>query len=429
MKSVPKYFRLLTDPGVIPVLFVVYMLPRIAVIFLDPQPFSDAAWYFNRGIALASGHGYSEGGVLTAYWPPGWPWVMSLLFRFFGPSLLAVQIFNLLCSLASGWLTLDLGRRLFNSETAGRAGLLLLAVYFNSIAYVPLVWTEVFYTMLLLAGCWLLVVRTSSLSLCLSGLVFGMATLVKTQSLIVVPFIFGIDLLRGQGTFKRFSALLGKCAAVIAFAFLLILPWSYRNYRIFGEWVLVSTNGGLTLLTGNNPSARGDFTENDSLVVSIPRTVATQLDVDKEAKRRALEWIKNNPVLFVRLLPLKVYRLWAPDGESEWSFQAGYRNYDKYAFWFRVVRYVNQGYYVCLLIGFAWTGFLFFSAKVKISHARIDWWALPYVLATYQTLIAVVFSGQSRFHYPIMPFVIMSSGWLIAHHLSGASQITESLDN
>jgi hypothetical protein len=406
--------------GGIPVLFIIYLLPRVAVLFLDPQPFSDAGWYFNRGIALAFGHGYSEGGVLTAFWPPGWPLVVSVLIRLFGVSLIVVQIFNLVCSMATAWLTLDLGRRLFKSELGARIGLLLLAIYPNAIGYVPLVWTEVFYTMLLLLGCWLIVACRSAITLTIAGLVFGLATLVKTQTLIVIPLIFGIDFLRGQVSFKAVTTTLIKCAAVVAFALVVVFPWSYRNYQVFGEWVLVSTNGGLTLLTGNNPSARGDYTQDDPLVTTITRSVTNQTEVDKEAKRRAVQWIKDNPSRFVALLPLKAFRLWIPNGESEWSYQAGYKMYERYVSWFRTVRYINQVYYLCLLIMFVWTGWLLFVQKKGISQA-IDWWALPHALALYLTIIAFVFSGQSRFHYPIMPFVMMCCGWFVVSLYSGNS--------
>lgn len=148
-------------------------------------------------------------------------------------------------------------------------------------------------------------------------------------------------------------------------------------------------------------------------MTSIPRSVANQIEVDKEAKRRAVQWIKENPGRFVALLPLKAFRLWIPDGEAEWWYQAGYKMYDRYMFWFRTVRYINQVYYLSLLIMFIWTGWLLFAKKKRITRATIDWWALPYALALYLTIIALVFSGQSRFHYPIMPFVVMCSGWLL----------------
>jgi hypothetical protein len=175
----------------------------------------------------------------------------------------------------------------------------------------------------------------------------------------------------------------------------------------------VSTNGGLILLTGNNPSARGDYTPNDPMVTSISRSVATQVSVDKEARRRAVEWIKENPDRFIGLMPLKLLGLWAPDGELEWGFQAGYKQCDQYAFWFRAVRYLNQAYYVFLLLGFVWASALLFLGKKKMSSPRIDWWALPYAIALYPTAIAMVFSGQSLFHYPVMSFVPMTCGWFL----------------
>ena len=403
----------LARPGALPLLFVLYLVPRIAVSRLAVEPFSDAAWYFNRAVGLVAGYGYSEAGVPTAYWPPGWPLTLAMLFKFFGVSLLAVQIFNLVCSLMIGWLTYDLGRRLFKSELAGRASFLLLAIYPNSIGYVPLVWTEVFYTLLLLLGCWLLVARQSTLSLVLGGAVFGMATLVKAQSLLMIPVIYSVDILREKVSIRRCTEAIIKCGAIMLCSLVIVLPWSYRNYQVFGEWIFVSTNGGLTLLTGNNPSARGDYAPNDPLVTSIPRNVANQVEVDKEATRRGIQWVRENPVRFILLLPLKSFWLWGPDGESEWWFQAGFKDYDRHVLLFRVLRYLNQVYYMCLMIGFFLAGRQLLNRERTIFHAGIDWWALPYAIAFYTTLIALVFSGQSRYHYPIMPFVIMCCGWLL----------------
>lgn len=416
MNRLNIFLAWLSKPGSIYFIFALYIFPRIAILFLPIEPVSDAAWYFARASELANGLGYSEAGTPTAFWPPGWPIMLSIVFKAFGASVLAAQIFNLGCAILIGWLTLDLGRNILQSEVAGRVALLLLAIYPNSIGFVPLVLTEVFYTSLLLTGCWLLVVCRGYSALLIGGLIFGVATLVKAQSLVVIPLIFGISVLRAQINVKNILVAAGKCATVIMLAALVVFPWSYRNYQVFGEWVAVSTNGGLTLLTGNNPSARGDYSPDDLLVTSIHRSVENQLDVDKEARNRAIEWIKANPGRFVGLMPLKLFRLWAPDGEAEWAFQAGYKNYANYGFWFRVTRYINQGYYVCLMLGFGWVGFLLLSRKVKISTNRFDWWLLPYAIALYPTMIALVFSGQSRFHYPVMPFVMMCCGWALLRY-------------
>jgi uncharacterized membrane protein YgdD (TMEM256/DUF423 family) len=76
----------------------------------------------------------------------------------------------------------------------------------------------------------------------------------------------------------------------------------------------------------------------------------------------------------------------------------------------------NQAFYWGLLA-------LALAAVPMIVRARraglraIDWWVLPYGIAAYPSLIAMVFSGQSRFHYPAMPFLCMVAGWVIVRVL------------
>lgn len=394
-------------------LFVLFIVVRAAICLVPLDPSSDAAWYFNRAQAVAAGAGYSEGGVPTAFWPPGWSLMMAVLFKLFGTSVAVVKGFNLVCACIGAWFTLDLGRRLFESELAGRAALLIVAIYPNHAAYTSLVMTEVMYTTLILGGCWLLIAKPRPFSLLLAGLVFGISMLVKAQSLVLVPVIFAIAVLRDGVNWHVITRRLGQALAVLAIALAVVLPWTLRNHAVFGEWILVSTNGGITLLTGNNPSARGDYTPDDPLVESVPRSVVDQVANDHEYKRRALNWIVEHPAYFVQLMPRKLFRLWAPDGEAEWAFQAGFQSYDNYWLLFRALRGLNQAYYIMLLLGFLAAGWLLFSGRVRIGDRRFGWWLLPYGVALYPSLIAMVFSGQSRFHYPVMPFVAMVCGWLL----------------
>ena len=47
----------------------------------------------------------------------------------------------------------------------------------------------------------------------------------------------------------------GAAAAIAA----TIAPWSIRNNAVFGEFVLLSTNGGPNLWMGNNPDSTGFY--------------------------------------------------------------------------------------------------------------------------------------------------------------------------
>src|ERR1700757_3689740 len=80
-----------------PLCFVTYMAVRIAALFVQPlKQTSDFAWYYARAVGIAAGSGYAEHGILTAFWPVGWPGFLAALFTAIGPSEQAGQIANLL---------------------------------------------------------------------------------------------------------------------------------------------------------------------------------------------------------------------------------------------------------------------------------------------------------------------------------------------
>lgn len=405
-------------------IWAVFIGLRLLMLLVPVAPSSDAEWYVLRAIGLAAGQGYLDNsGAPTAFWPAGWPMAMSVLFRMTGPSLLALGLFNLASAILTGWLALRLGRRLFGSEAAARLGLLLFAIYPNAIGYVPLALTEVFYTALLLLGCWLVIARRPGAAgwpwLIAAGLVFGFATLVKAQTLVMVPLLFAIDWLRSPDPWRRLPGLVGQGALVLAVAALAVLPWTMRNHAQLGHWVAVSTNGGYTLLTGNNDSATGDYTPDDPTVAALmARQDLDEVTRDAEAKRLGVEWIARNPAAFVALAPRKLMRLWLPDGEAEWAYQAGAPSYARYEWLYRAVRLANQAYYALLMLSFA-AALVVMTIRRRAEGRRwIDWWLLPWGVAAYPTLIALIFSGQSRFHYPVMPFVCLASGWLVAEVLA-----------
>lgn len=425
---------LATDRRAPVALFTLFVGLRALAIAGWVTPSSDADWYFARAAMLARGQGYlSNAGVPTAYWPPGWPMALSLAFGLGGVSILTVGLFNLLSATIGAWFALDLGRHLLRSEGAARLGLLLYAVYPNAILYVPLALTEVFYTTLLLAGCWLLVARRGWPWLVLAGTVFGLATLVKAQTLVVVPLVLAIDLSRQDGVVRRLPGTIGKGLILLAVAALVVSPWTMRNKRELGAWVAVSTNGGITLLTGNNDSATGDFTPDDALVKALDaRTDLNELQYDAEAKRLGLAWIRAHPTRFVALIPRKVIRLWAPDGEGMWAWESGSPAHAAAPLAFKALRLVNQALYVALLALFALAAWVQLRDRwrktARADGVRlIDWWLLPYGIALYPTAICAVFSGQSRFHFPVMPFVCLTAAWLIARWLTPPSEPAQSM--
>jgi hypothetical protein len=399
----------LSSPYFVPVCFLLYLSLRLSLILaISVDQYSDNLWYYARAVGLATGQGYSEGGIPTAYWPPGWPGFLGLLFSLFAPSPLVGQVGNLVLSAIIFFLALSLGSNIFADKLVGRLTAALLTIYPNQIGYVPVLSTEIFYTVLLLLGVFIIIRAQSFTRLLLAGVVFGIATLTKAQTLFLPALLFAAWWLSAGGRPHVFSVF-GRAALVYGAMTLVILPWTVRNYTIFGDFVLISTNGGGTLLSGNNPSARGDYTEHDALVQQVPNDVAGQVANDRLATALAIKWIHDNPLGFALLIPQKVWRLWAPDGEAEWSYQAGFKDYDKYWVIFRLVRGVNQVYYSCLILLSLLSLVYFF----RQNRTRGTYEVTGYALIVYFTAISMVFSGQSRFHYSLMPWITMYAAWTV----------------
>lgn len=353
---------------------------RLPLLALDVVPTSDFEWYFDAAKSIAAGAGFADKGQLTAFWPPGWPAFLGGFLWLAGPHALVGQVVNLALSVAVILLTARAGQLMFPRSGAWKAAVLLIAVFPNQIAYVPLLSVEIFFEALLMAG----FVLMAAGARVRAGLVFGIATLTKSQALL-------IPLILAQG---RNAVLTTVIAAAT------ILPWSVRNYVVLGASVPVATNGGYTLVTGNNPSARGGYNPDDPLVDGVSRDPANQIAADREWRARGVQWIEDNPMGFVRLAPLKVFRLWARDGEAEWLYQSGYAGYDAHETIFRVVRWANQLFYGGVMALALWSLRAMWRQRRSLPAIAWSGWAVM----GYFTALSVVFSGQSRFHFALMPF-------------------------
>ena len=401
-------FRVLGSHHFILACFIFFVALRAVLIFFVPiEMGSDASWYFSRAVSIATGDGYSEGGYPTAYWPVGYPGFLGALFYLFGQDQLVGQIANLLMAAATFFLQLELTRRIFRSEAAARLGVLLLTIYPNHVAYTSFILTEIYFTFLLLLGVYLYVSRRGWIWVLVSGVIFGLATLTKPQ-IVFLPGLLVLFRVFDREEKDNLREYLVKGFTIYLVMAAVLVPWAVRNSQVFGELVLISTNGGATLLTGNNPSADGGYVENDPLVAQRNFSVWDQVESDRRAKKLALDWIKKYPGRFVELIPLKIWHLWSKNGEAEWAYQAGYQHYQQYWYVFRSVRWVNQIFYSLLLAG------SLVSVVLLVKNGRgVAWpWVLiGYCLMIYLTVISIVFSGQARFHFPAMPWIIMYAAW------------------
>lgn len=397
---------------ILPLCIVVGLLIRIAiVVFVPVQPASDAGWYFARAVELGSGLGYQEDGYPTAYWPVGYPAFLAIVFDAFGSSVAVGQFANVVLWAVTLYLLHATVRKASDSIRAANLGVLLYSVHLNAVGYTALLLTETLFvcglvlawrlSLELVRGKWWLVVAL--------GVLLGLMTLVKAQT-----WLFAVAWAVLAILFSKSDrpARLGRFTAVVVIMFATVLPWSLRNLHTFGTFVLVSTNGGAALAVGNHPKGNGtDAWEASPFREYIGQSVRDQIGAERRAKEVSWRWIRENPLDFLALAPKKFWWALVPDGESEWGFQSGYENYERYRVVFRSLRWVNQFIYLALAALAVFS--IWRLLRNHWTYLRDHVIAIGFVAGYLAMFCAVtfVFNGQSRYHFPLVSLLCGLIGW------------------
>jgi len=106
-------------------------------------------------------------------------------------------------------------------------------------------------------------------------------------------------------------------------AALCVLPWTIRNHRVYGRWIAVASEGGVTFWTGNHPLAvgDGDLAANPDIKRAELAFRAAHPDLTPEQLeplyyRDALAWIRREPGAWLALMARKAFYTIVPLGPS-----------------------------------------------------------------------------------------------------------------
>jgi 4-amino-4-deoxy-L-arabinose transferase-like glycosyltransferase len=406
-----------TTRWVVPAIFALALALRLAAMWWLPQlPVSDGEWYMVRAAEMARGMGYQEAGYPTAFWPVGYPALLAGVMLLFGPGLFGPLLLNLISVAVILGVILWLGRALGAGPLATRIALILYALYPAHIAYAGQPCSETASTAVGMVAFALMIVGRKRWTMLLgAGVLFGLATLMRAQ-MMLFPIGVAVALLLAFGDFRWRDAI--KAAVLVQLALAAtVLPWSLRNLEQLGSFVLVSSNGGVALFTGANDRATGDWTGwertpfwVESIGIPYSQRVERQVEIDQRFKASAKAWILAHPARWSALGVKKMALLWLKDSDGFWALDKSYP--DQATTW-RAVQGIDQLYYMAL-VGF---GLVAFGVMVR-DRIRGEWRHAPLLLLgcmpAFVTLTAFGFTGQIRYHYPAMPFIILAAGWTLA---------------
>jgi hypothetical protein len=258
----------------------------------DVELVSDYKTYFILANRLIAGQAYEIADTF-AYWPVGYPFFLKLVhLGVIEVSLLSIFFVNIVLYVISSALIFGVARQMYSQKVA-LISVAILAFWPTNFSIVGMPFKEYLIYTILAAATYLFIKKQTLVYALLIGILLGFSALAQPGTLLFVSVFIVVNWAAGK---KASIQILHILAYVVGLAFV-ISPWTYRNYQLFDDFVLISTNGGSNFFRANNDYAHGGYLEYylDDI------EAFSEVDKDKLYKEQAVSWIKNNPDKFFAL--------------------------------------------------------------------------------------------------------------------------------
>lgn len=229
--------------------------------------------------------------------PPLYPFFIAVIYKIFGVNPSIVYIFQILLSTITGYLIYRIGKRL-SSKRVGIIALIIFSFFWET-AHMNLTLMSENLHWLLLAALTAFLLESKlnrNNHFILLGIIFGLIILNRPASLMLLPLIT-LWLLWKNINFRTFKNLF---ITYIVFV-LILVPWTIRNYKVFGEFVFVYAEGGINVWMGNYPQSGGSYNiprPNIPGQIPILKNTGAKAEIERDNYyySKAYEYILSDPI-------------------------------------------------------------------------------------------------------------------------------------
>lgn len=392
----------------------------LALAVRNHAPILDEGAYLELATRLATGGGYAG-----TFRPPAYPAFLAFWLAI-GAGTLGVRLAQVALSAWSTVLMYRLGGRM-GSERVGRVAALLFAFDPVLIAFSHRLWSETLFLTLLLVVLDLLTRESAGerwTRWALTGVILGVGALVRPMLVTFLPFLAlwlawnaWVERRASGGLALRLPLL--RFGVMTVFCFVVILPWTLRNQRDTGTFILIDSNGPFNFLVGSQPEAA--FVDKDDLWSDrfgvVDGQPYTRLVVTDAARAQALAMeqgyanIAARPVRFLAKSVWEAGHLWTLDSfllrhlRNEW-YGKGLPGWVT-----PVVTVVAAGFWAGLAL--AGLAGLFLLMGQPLARFGILW-------ALQATLLFGATYSLSRYGVPLRPLLALGAAGLLAGPLTAA---------
>lgn len=380
---------------------------RVGFVLGYPQPalVDDAAAYDHEGWHLASG-GQGCTDPLELAKGPIYPIVLAAVYRAAGHSHAAVRVAQAAIGVVSVWLIFLIGQRVFGPRV-GLAAAALAAIYPPFISYTGWLLTETISIALLLAVIYALLVGLESPSWrpwVAAGAAAGVLILHREEFLAVIGAC-ALALAALRAPWRRLALLAAVIGVVMA-------PWVVRNFRHYGEFVLVSPGSGhqLWLSTRSNDTLewQPDDPEYQRLIGGL-----SLLESDRATRRAAIARVLRDPPGYAVICLRRIPRFWI-GGHSNTvvGLEASVGEYARRGEHGKVAIKLAMLAGNVLVIGLGVAGFCLAWQLGSADRRALVVLAAPVAAKAFMHMLLF---ATLRYQVPIMGFLIVAAAFAVSH--------------
>ncbi|PIV17962.1 MAG: hypothetical protein COS41_06065 [Elusimicrobia bacterium CG03_land_8_20_14_0_80_50_18] len=290
------------------IVFAAFLLRAVFALMYKHDLYPDEYSWNALSAALLSGEGF-----LNNMRPPGYIAMAAAVYKIFGAgNFTALRLTQALLGALQVAFVYFLTLKIFKKTLSARIAAGLAALYPYLIFFSARILSETLYSFLMTSAAFYIYSmadENDSLAHSIAaGVLVSLAALTKATILAVSPFLivwFALNRIAPKKILFFFSA-----------ALLCVSPWILRNYHKYGGFVSVTPSGSYFFQAYNSETMRLEtetrqlkevrwYTDEYQEIAELP-----VLEADREYRRRALSFIRNNPLSSVKLMAMRFSHFW-----------------------------------------------------------------------------------------------------------------------
>jgi hypothetical protein len=225
------------------------------------------------------------------------------------------------------------------------------------------------------------------------GALWATGVLVNPSLLSLLPFLAGWAVWQA----RRSSTQWPKFAAATLLIFALgLVPWTVRNYRVFGKMIVLRSNFGLELWLGNNPNVPDTWAPwmhpNDNLDEAIKYKNMGEIAYMAEKQQEAFLFMRTHPADTLNFMYRRFVENWLAISDSPTDF------------WANTPLYIKAFFILNVLLSLSTLLGVLFAYRFR--HPQ----AFPYAMVPLIfPIIFYVTHASLRYRFPMDPIMMILS--------------------